>query len=124
MPQFGQASASRAHRRAQAGVAALLPATLLAAVLVAAPFAGTTTHPLAAGRPAAAVFSAPRPPSRVAQGSAAAAAPAAAPGRVPVVVPLPAARTLAVSYVAIALLAAVGLVLAARRLSRRAQRNS
>lgn len=35
-------------------IASTLPATLLAAVLVAAPFAGTTTTPLARGRPAAA----------------------------------------------------------------------
>ncbi len=43
------------------GAAALLPASLVGAVLVAAPFAGTTTRPLADQRPASATWSAPAP---------------------------------------------------------------
>ena len=54
---------SRTSRRARASqltAAAMLPASLVGAVLVAAPFAGTTTHALAAdSRPAAAVAAAP-----------------------------------------------------------------
>lgn len=37
----------RAHVRRNAGVAALLPALFLAALYIAAPFAGTTTHAIA-----------------------------------------------------------------------------
>lgn len=40
---------TKGHRRRTAGVAALLPALFLAALYVAAPFAGTTTHAISAG---------------------------------------------------------------------------
>lgn len=42
------ASRSGASRPGRFGMAALLPAGLVSAILVAAPFAGTTTHPLVA----------------------------------------------------------------------------
>lgn len=49
------------HTRRTAGVAALLPALFLAALYVAAPFAGTTTHAIArqTGQPAVVQAAAP-----------------------------------------------------------------
>lgn len=67
----------RAHVRRTVGVAALLPALLLAALYVAAPFAGTTTHAIANSHRLTAVVAAHAAP---AAGGAKAAASGAAAG--------------------------------------------
>lgn len=107
----------RPPRRIQVGVAALLPAILFAAVLVAAPFAGTTTHPLAAGRNAAAVFSTTAPRATVLTSPRPSPTSAAEP--LTLVVPRSSVRILVISYVVILLLAGGVIVGAAARLADR-----